>query len=183
MGYAAAIQKAWEDLARLKPAKNILLKFLADEYTVDLAAQKVMSLSCNVAAKDYLTILVLHYLASKLKGLPALTNEWASFKELSAIEGYSAAFRERAIEPILRKYGSNPEGLLSALERLSAKRIQQGDVGVVVEAFEGVPVLITLWRQDEEFGPEANMLFDSSIKRIFCTEDIVVLAGMIAQRI
>lgn len=142
-----------------------------------------MSLSCNVAAKDYTTILILHYLTRKLRGLPILTSEWVSFKELSAIEGYSAAFRERAIEPILKKYGNNPEGVLSALERLPAKRIQQGDVGVVLEAFEGVPVLITLWRQDEEFGPEANMLFDKSISRIFCTEDIVVLAGIIAHQI
>ena len=40
--------------------------------------------------------------------------------------------------------------------------------------------MILIWRADEEFGPEANMLFDESIKRIFCTEDIVVLAGTVA---
>lgn len=61
--------------------------------------------------------------------------------------------------------------------------MEQGDIGIVLEAFQGVPALITLWRGDEEFGPEVNMLFDKSITQIFCTEDIVVLAGIIASQI
>ncbi len=180
MSYEAALQKGWEELSKLNPGKNLSVKFLGDEYTVDFAEKKVLSLSCNVAAKDFTAILILHYLAHKLKGLPALTGEWKTFKELSGVEGYYSAFRNRAIDPIIRKYGSHPEGLLTALERLPVKRVDQGDVGIVLEAFAGVPVLITLWRSDEEFGPEANMLFDKSIAQIFCTEDIVVLAGFVA---
>jgi hypothetical protein len=56
-------------------------------------------------------------------------------------------------------------------------------VGIVLEAFERVPVLISLWRPDEEFEPEANMLFDKSITQVFSTEDIVVLAGLVASAI
>ena len=48
------------------------------------------------------------------------------------------------------------------------------------EAFENIPVLIKLWKADAEFAADANMYFDASIKNIFCTEDIVVLAGFIA---
>jgi len=58
--------------------------------------------------------------------------------------------------------------------------VEQGDIGIVVEAFAKVPAMITLWRKDEEFSPEANMLFDKSITGIFCTEDIAVLANIIA---
>jgi len=180
MSYEAALQKGWEGLSKLNPGKILAVKFLGDEYTIDSGEKKIISLSCNVAAKDFTAILILHYLAHKLKGLPVLTGEWKTFKELSGVEGYYSAFRNRAIEPIIRKYGSHPEGILAALERLSAKRVDQGDVGIVLEAFEGVPALITLWRSDEEFGPEANMLFDKSIAQIFCTEDIVVLAGFVA---
>ncbi len=180
MSYDAALQKGWEELNTLNPAKTLSIKFLGDEYTVDFEAKKVLSLACNVPAKDFTVILILHYLAHKLKGLPFLTGEWMTFKELSGVEGYAAAFRNRAIEPIIRKYGSHPDGILAVMERLPAKKIDQGDVGIVLEAFEGVPVMITLWRGDEEFGPEVNMLFDKSIAKIFCTEDIVVLAGFVA---
>ena len=180
MTYDIAINKAWEELAELNPDKNFSVKFLADEYNVYLETRKVLSLSCNVAAKDFTTILLLHYLIQKTKGLPALTGEWLTFRELSGIEGYYPAFKKRAIEPIIRKYGSNPQGLLQVLDRLPAKRVMEADVAIVLGAFEGVPVLIKLWRGDEEFGPDANMLFDRSVTQIFCTEDIVELAGFVA---
>lgn len=180
MSYVAALDKAWEELGKLNPEKIISVKFLADEYTVDFQEKRVLSLSCNAPAKDFTAILILHYLLHKLEGLPELTGEWITFKEFSEIEGYYPTFRSRAIAPLIRKYGSHPEGILAALERLPAKKVEQGDIGIVVEAFEGVPVLITLWRGDEEFGPEVNMLFDRSITRIFCTEDIVVLGGIVA---
>ena len=180
MGYELALDKAWEKLFKLNVTSPLSIKFLADEYTVDFKAKKVISLACNALAKDFTAILILHYLACKLERLPELTGEWLSFKELSGIEGYYPAFRKRVIEPVIRKYGSNPEGILAVLERLPGKRINQGDVGVALEAFEGVPVAVLLWRPDEEFGPEANVLFDKSITKIFCTEDIVVLAGMVA---
>lgn len=183
MSYAAAIEKSWGELLSLNPGKNISVKFLADEYTVNIDEKNVLSLSCNAAAKDFTAILILHYLSQKLKGLPRLSQEWVSFKELSGVQGYYPAFRKRSIEPIIRKYGAHPENLLAALERLPAKRISQGDVGIVLEVFDGVPVLVTLWRGDDEFGPEANILFDKSIGRIFCTEDIVVLAGIIATQL
>jgi len=180
MSYDIAINKAWDELAKLNPGRNFSVKFLADEYTIDLESKKVFSLSCNVAAKDFSVILILHYLVQKLKGLPALTGEWVTFRELSGIEGYYPAFKNRAIEPIIRKYGNNPQGLLQTLDRLPGKKVMESDISIVLEAFEQVPVLIKFWRADEEFAPDANMLFDKSITKIFCTEDIVVLAGFVA---
>lgn len=180
MGYDAALNKGWESLEGLSGDDIVPVKFLDDEYTVDRRNRSVMSLSCNAPAKDYAKILILHYLAHKLQGLPEITGEWISFKELEAGANYYPAYRKRVLEPIIRKYGANPEGLLSVLERLPAKKGKEGDVSVVVEVFQKVPAQIIMWRGDEEFGPEANMLFDRSIVRIFQTEDIVVLGGFIA---
>ena len=180
MSYEVAINKAWQDLANLNPAKEISVRFLADEYHIDTDKRQVISLASSVPVRDFTAILILHYLVTKLKTLPLLTGEWVTFKELSAVEGYYPAFRKRAIEPIISKFGNNPQGLLGVLDRFPGKRVDQADIGLVLEAFAGVPVMITFWRQDEEFGSEANILFDKSIRQIFCTEDIVVLAGMIA---
>jgi hypothetical protein len=183
VSYDLAINKAWEELGGLNPGEVLSVKFLADEYSVDFPQRKIISLSCNALAKDFTAILILHYLVRKLQGLPSLSGEWLTFKELSGVEGYYPAFKKRAIEPIIRKYGSHPEGILEVLERLPAKRVDQGDIGIVLEVFPGIPALVVLWRSDEEFGPEANLLFDKSITEVFCTEDIVVLAGFIAANI
>lgn len=183
MSYEIAISKSWEGLAAAGGKGIIPVKFMADEYTVDTEGRTVISLSCNIPAKDFTSILILHYLTQKIKGLSGLSGEWLGFKELSGVEGYAAAFRKRAIEPILRKYGSQPDAILTALDRLPGKRVDQADIGIILEVFEGVPVMIELWRKDEEFGAEANMLFDKSIAGIFCAEDIAVLATLVAHQL
>ena len=180
MGYEAALEKAWDDLALLKAPSNLSVKFMADEYSVDAVAKKVISLSCNTPAKDILAILILHYLAKKLRGLPELTGQWLTFRELSGIQGYYDAYRQRSIEPIIRKYGKHPDALKDVLGRLPARLSDGGDISIVVEAFAKVVLQIKLFKADEEFGADANIYFDASIKNIFCIEDIVVLAQLVA---
>jgi hypothetical protein len=195
MGYEVALKKAWDDLSNLKAPNNLSVhpnvnsnilesawrvKFMADEYSLDLTARNVLSLSCNAPAKDFLSILILHYSAQELRGLPELSGRWLTFRELSGIEGYYDAFHKRSIEPIIRKYGKNPQALREISSRLPARLSDGGDISVVIEAFAVVPVLIKLWKADSEFGPDANMYFDESIKNIFCIEDIVVLAQLVA---
>lgn len=183
MAYEVAINKAWEELIKLEDPKNISVKFLGDEYTIDVAKRAVLSLSCNAPARDFRLILILHYLISRAKGLPQETGLWVSFKELAGIEGYYSVFRKRAIEPIIRKYGNNPEFILEALKRLPGEKVSRGDAGIILQVFPEVRALIILWRCDEEFGPEASLLFDKNISGIFCTEDIIVLAGFIASQL
>jgi hypothetical protein len=180
MGYEAALLKSWDALLALKPAASLNVRFLADEYSLHPEERKILSLSRKAPAKEFAAVLILHYLAQAIKGLPALTGEWLTFRELSGVEGYEAAFRKRSLEPLIKKYGSDPQGLHSALERLPGRIINEADACLEIKAFDGVPVLIKLWKEDEEFGPDANIFFDKSITGIFCTEDIVVLAGFVA---
>lgn len=182
MSYDAAMKKAWDDIAALYGgAGPVALIFFSDEYSVDVFGKKVLSLSCNVPAKDFISILLLHYLKAKLNGLPRPEGKWVSFKELPSGESYYPAFRKRAIEPIIRTHGNDPKGIYAALEKVSGARVQQADAAITIQAFEGVPLLIEIWAGDDEFGPEANLLFDKSIQKIFCTEDIAVLAGFIGK--
>jgi len=185
MGYEVALGKAWEDLIHLNPnpANNLLVKFLGDEYSVDIRERKILSSSCNIPAKDFLSILLLHYLAKRLTGIPSPSGQWLTFREFSGVEGYYEAFHKRCIQPILRKYGKKPDALKGAVSRLPAKVSDGADVSLIIEPFIDVPVLVKMWKQDEEFEPEANMYFDASIKSIFCTEDIVVLAQMVSSQL
>lgn len=180
MGYEIAIKKAWAELQSFKEPHETSVRFLADTYTVDHKNRMIMSLSCNAPAKEFTSVLILHYLIQKAKGLPRLTGQWLNFRELSGIEGYYEAFRRRSLEPVIRKYGANPQGIVFCLERFSGKKAEGGDASVVIETFAQVPALIKIWGKDEEFGADANMFFDASINHIFCTEDIVVLAQIVA---
>ncbi|MFA5101192.1 MAG: DUF3786 domain-containing protein, partial [Candidatus Omnitrophota bacterium] len=127
MSYDAAINKAWDDIGRQYAGKEpIALKFFSDEYNIDVSGRNILSLSCNVPAKEYVSILLLHYMKAKLEGLPELAGEWVSFKELGG-EAYYPAFRKRAIEPIIRKHGKDPQGIYAALEKVPGRKLKQAD--------------------------------------------------------
>lgn len=183
MGYEIAVNKAWDNYILSGLGKLTQIRLLNDEYSIDAEAKKILSLSCNAPAKDYTAIIILHYLISESKGLPDVSKEWLDFRELSGVEGYQLAFRQRVIERVIKKFGGNPQGLLAVLERFPGKVSRQADAAIILEVFEKVPVLIQLWKGDEEFAPEANVLFDKSITKIFCTEDIVVLAEFIVHQL
>ena len=127
--------------------------------------------------------MILHYLTRKIKGLPEIAGIWKTFRDLSGVQGYYEAYHKRALEPIIKKYGQDLEAFKSILTRFPGKLSFGGDVGLELEVFQNVPVLIKLWQQDAEFSPDANFYFDASIKDIFCTEDIVVLAQTVALRL
>lgn len=183
MSYKVALDKAWGRLKEIDRGDRFEVRFLADEYNVDLASGKVLSLSCNVPPHEHIAVIVMHYLIKKLEGMPKVTGKWISFQELPGGQGYYDAFKKRAVDPIIRKYGENPEGLISCLGKLPGRKTQHGDSGVVLDAFENVPILITVWGKDEEFSADANIHFDESISRFFCTEDIAVLADIVSRQI
>jgi len=183
VGYEVALQKGWDALLKLTQERHSV-RFLSDTYEVDPVGKKILSLSCNVPAKDYSGILILHYLRCKLdQGLPGITSRWISFKELTGGEGYYPAFKKRVIDTVMRKYGRKPEALLALVERFKGKTTELADFSVALDVLDGVPILINFWKGDDEFGPEANVLFDKSISDIFCTEDITVLSEIVVHSI
>lgn len=186
MGYQQAVEKAWGTLSGLNhEGQGISVTLLSDSYTVSLKNKTVMSDSCNVPAKEHVAILLLHYLARKAeaKAIPPLTGEWSDFKELPGGEGYYPAFKKRTIDRIVKKYGADPESIRNALKIMPGERSDRGDVGIVIRPFKEAAILITLSKADDEFGPDANILFDKNITGMFCTEDIVVLTEMVVHLI
>ena len=183
MEYEAAIAKSWLELEGVAKEKRYSLRLLADKYEVDTEKKSVFSASCNIPAPPHATILILHYLKQKLIGLAPIRAKWIAFQELLGGQGYYPTFKKRVIDRIKRKYGERPDTLLGLVEKFKAERTQLADVSVVLEVFDNVPVLIQLWRADEEFGPSADVLFDESIAKIFCTEDVVVLSEFIVSSI
>ena len=186
MGYQQALKIAWDAVSALPHSgERSTVSLLSDSYTIDLKNRTILSDSCNVPAKEHVSILLLHYLAKQLKSksLPPPTGEWVDFQEIEGGEGYYAAFKKRTIDRILKKYGPEPDAIKAAIERLPGEIADKGDAGVIIHPFKEISILITMSKADDEFGPGANILFDKNISDIFCTEDIVVLTEMIAHLI
>lgn len=126
-------------------------------------------------------ILLLHYL-HKASGVP-LAGEWISFDKVPGGEIYLPVFRARSIDRLVRGFGGREEMLLETAQAIGGRPAEFGDVSVRIEALPRVPVLVILWRGDEEFSPSGNLLFDATVTQYLPMEDIVVLAGMVATQL
>lgn len=183
MTYEAALTRAWQKLEEVAEGDRWSVSLLRDTYEISLKDKVIFSNSYNAPTKDYLTILLLHYLTGSLKQAYSPSGQWVSFKDIEGGEIYYPAFRESVIKPLLRKYGARPQDLLNALNRLNGKEIKEGDIGIEITAFPQINVRILLWKGDEEFGPEATILFDKNITRIYTMEDLVVFSRFITHNV
>lgn len=123
-------------------------------------------------------VLLLHYLQGA-RGKP-IAGEWIAYQEVPDGKFYLDAFQRRAKIPLIQAFGERPDLMVAlAGEAYGAEPFEQGDCAVVVRALPLVPVALILWRGDDEFPPDGNIIFDRSISAILSAEDIAWLAGMI----
>jgi hypothetical protein len=126
-------------------------------------------------------ILMLHYLIAA-RGTPA-TGKLIGFRQLPGGIFEHIGFSREILAPLLDHFGREPERLLEAAANMGGARAAYGDVAVSIKAFPNVPVVIVLWRGDDEFAPNASMLFDSTVTDYLSTEDLSVLCARIVEKL
>jgi hypothetical protein len=126
---------------------------------------------CPVELRD--KILILHYLLTA-SGRP-LSGKLISFKELGEGQVYFPTFAQRAIQPLITHFGNNLEKILESSSLLGGAKSDFGDCAVSIPAFIRVPLTLVLWRGDNEFPPNANILFDRCVLDYLPLEDLIVL--------
>jgi hypothetical protein len=89
----------------------------------------------------------------------------------------------RAQKPLLMTFGNDTEFYLQVAAAMGGIPQEMGDAAAQFMAFPLVPIVHVLWRGDEEFDPEASILFDSTIPGHLPTEDIAALAGASVYRL
>jgi hypothetical protein len=126
-------------------------------------------------------ILILHYLL-KASG-ETLTGRNIDFRQVPEGSFYWSAFVSRAKQPLLATFGHELKLYLQVAVSLGGVPQPLGDAAARFWAFPLVPIIHVLWRGDEEFPPEANILFDETISRNLSTEDIAALSGASVYRL
>jgi hypothetical protein len=133
--------------------------------------------SADINLKD--RILILHYLITA-KGTPN-TGKLIGFRQVPGGLFEHASFSREVLTPLLEHFGKEPERLVEAATNLGGAKAGYGDVAVTIKAFPKVSVVIVLWRGDDEFAPNASMLFDSTVTDYLSTEDMSVLCERIVE--
>jgi hypothetical protein len=156
---------------------KIGINYLNQPYHILLPDVKILLGDGSTEASLRDKILILHYFTGA-KGTPA-TGKLIAYKQLPGGVSYFPAFSRRAIAPLVNHFGKNPELLRKAAAKLGGRETDYGDVSVIVNAFDYVPITLVLWRGDEELAPNGNILFDANVSDYLSTEDVTVLTETI----
>jgi hypothetical protein len=125
--------------------------------------------------------LILHYLLGA-QDIP-LTNTPITFREIPSGGFYYQPFLKRAQVPLVQTFGSNHELFRKAGHKFGGIDAKMGDASLTFRPFPKIPITMILWKEDDEFPPDGNILFDSSIKHFLSGEDIAFLAGTVVYKL
>jgi len=126
-------------------------------------------------------VLILHYMLAD--STARKTGKQISYREISGASFYFSSFVKRAIDPLKKVFGHNISGLKKAASRVGGIEIESGDAGFEFKIFPRVSIQLILWEGDDEFPPEANIVFDDIIGEILSPEDVAWLSGMLVYRL
>lgn len=145
------------------------------EYKIDPKNRTVLPVSNTIAAyKDYMNLVVLHYLLTAKETLPAGT--WVSEKDIT---GGAAFFRGPHLVPshlMVKTFGDDLSAFKIACEKLNGKPIDLADAAFLFEITPKIPVAVLYWQGDEDFPSEARLLFDPTIEEHLALDIIFALA-------
>jgi hypothetical protein len=156
---------------------SIILKYLNLDFCLTLPEIEISRVGSQETVELRDKILMLHYLI-RAEGTP-LSDQLITYPELKEGANYFPSFHKRAVKPLIDYFGPLPEKLLKAAEPMGAVKSNLGDVSVTIPAFPRVPITLVLWKGDDEFPPNGNILFNSTILDYQPVEDVNILCQTI----
>ena len=146
------------------------------EFTVDPHAPDVKDAPPPIQEQ----VLILHYMMGAIDR--PLSDNWIAYREIKDASFYFNVFVKRAIDPLKKVFGANIDGFSKIAGKLGGTSLKFGDAGFEFFLFPRIPLHLILWEGDEEFPPEANILFNDTIAGMLSGEDIAWLSGFLVYR-
>jgi hypothetical protein len=124
--------------------------------------------------------IVYYLLRSKEIGI---SNEWISEKDIPGGATFFRGPHKIPTELIARRYKKDIQGFKKICQNLSGIRTDMADAAYFFQITPRIPIVVQFWNGDDEFPPEAKILFDKTITRHLTPDIIFCLAVEICERI
>jgi len=171
--YFNVFKKGIETLRR-KGKDELTFEYFKKKYLLNLRKEKFDP--NNLSDKE--KIFILHYLNSPF----VKKNEnLITFKELPTCNIYFPSIHARVYQPIIEKYGKNPEDFVRKGMEIGGVKIK--NTSIKFDVFPEVFYIFELVPEDEEFSAEVKVLFNKTTVNIFPVEDIVVISEEITSKL
>ena len=105
--------------------------------------------------------------------------EWKTFREMPWGEMYIKPYTGRVLTRAAFTFGFRTAAMKAAAEKMSAASVPHGDAGFEFELVPGYRMRILVWEGDDEFPPNAQVLYSDNFAEGFAAEDRVVAGDIL----
>ena len=152
------------------------IEVLGETYHVHYPGGEVDNAEGEAFDNYSVKIIMLRYLMNAVQAKQ--TDEYLSYKEFPDGPLYYPNFYQRCLQVFANIGNEKPEVLKQYMETLKAVSLEKGDCSWQLTVMPGVKLAFIFWFGDEEFEPEAQILFEKSLTQVFNIKDLAILGDV-----
>ena len=107
------------------------------------------------------------------------TGTWLTFREMPWGELYIKPYTGRVLTRAAFTFGTRVAAFRAACEKMGATAVNHGDAGFQFDFLDGYRMQILVWEGDDEFPPNAQILYSDNFSDGFAAEDRVVAGDIL----
>ena len=157
------------------------VKLLGREFTIAHPEYAIVAVDGGALPPLPTQTFLLRYL---LEGKDTPWNgEWKTFREMPWGELYIKPYTGRVLTRAAFTFGTRIDAFRAAAEKMGASSVGHGDAGYQFELVNGYQMQILAWAGDEEFPPNAQIIYSENFADGFAAEDRVVAGDILISTI
>ena len=108
---------------------------------------------------------------------------WKTFREMPWGEMYIKPYTGRVLTRAAFTFGTRVTAFKAACEKMGAEPLKHGDAGYQFDLIDGYMMQILVWEGDDEFPPNAQIIYSDNFADGFAAEDRVVAGDILISTI
>ena len=161
--------------------KEFYVNLLGREYAIAHPDYSIRALDGGVLPPLPTQTFLLRYLLEAKE--VAWGGEWKTFREMPWGELYIKPYTGRVLTRAAFTFGTRVAKFRSACEKMGAEPVKHGDAGFRFDLIGGYQMQILVWEGDDEFPPNAQILYTDNFADGFAAEDRVVAGDILISTI
>ncbi len=113
----------------------------------------------------------------------AWMGQWKTFREMPWGEMYIKPYTGRVLTRAAFTFGTRVAAFRAACEKMGALPLPHGDAGFQFDLIGGYRIQILVWEGDDEFAPNAQVIYSDNFAQGFAAEDRVVAGDILISTI
>ena len=161
--------------------QNFTVKLLGREFLISHPDYAITAVDGGPLPQLTIQTFLLRYLL-ECKDV-AWAGTWKTFREMPWGELYIKPYTGRALTRAAFTFGTRLDTFRKASEKMGATAVSHGDAGYQFELVSGYHMQMIAWEGDDEFPPNAQILYSDNFADGFGAEDRVVIADILISTI